>query len=131
MTCETKAFTVVTGNSITILAYIDGVDQDAIVQADIASAAYVLTRVDDGEELSEGTTIASGSLTVSNVVFNTLQTTYGWPTRLGAGYNFRHTLSGVNFATQNSKYYYTLTLTDQAGLPNVVRVPLVTDNPVG
>lgn len=131
MSCELDAFVVVTGNSFTILAYLTGVDQTAIVQSDLSAAAYVLTQLEQGEGVSDGTVVASGSLTISAVIFNTLQTDYGWPTRLGAGYNFRHTISGANIATQNTAYDYKLTLTDTASLPNVYRARIVTDNPVG
>ncbi len=131
MSCELDAFVIVTGNSFTILAYVTGVDQTAIVQSGLSAASYVLTRLEQGEGLSEGTVVASGSLTVSSVIFNTLQTDYGWPTRLGAGYNFRQTISGANIGTQNTAYDYTLTLTDTASLPNVYRAKILTDNPVG
>ena len=64
-----------------LMARVAGVDGDDIVQGDLASIAYAITGAD-------GTSVGTGSLTVSEVVFDTLQTDARWSVD-STGYNFR------------------------------------------
>jgi hypothetical protein len=67
-----------------LMAKLTGNDAALITQATIDSISY---KVFDSADLS--TIITSGSLTVSTVVFNTLQLDARW-TADTLGYNFRH-----------------------------------------
>lgn len=131
MTCKTPCHVIKRGNTVVILAYITGVDQTAIVRADVSSIAYVLTKLATGQGVAAGEEVDSGALLKTDVIFDTLQTDYGWPLSKGPGYNLRVVISGALLIEPNTKYYDEITVTDTASLPNVFGVELVTDNPVG
>lgn len=63
------------------------VDGDEMVQADVDTIEYAVYNDDTRE-----TVLALTSLTVANVVFNTLQTDERWTVDTD-GYNFRHDVS--------------------------------------
>lgn len=77
----------------TLLARVVGEDGQPIVQADIASAKYIVYLLDDQD--ADARTAVTGhddvSLTVSEVIFDSLQTGGLW-TVDETGYNFRHGL---------------------------------------
>lgn len=110
-TTNIPATVILQGNTLVFLARIVGVAQTVVTQASVASAAYTLKTLD-------GTAIASGTLTVSAVVFDTPLTTYGWDVDT-TGYNFRHILTGSNFSG-GDECEYKLTLVDSSGYPLVV-----------
>lgn len=73
-----------------------------VKQADITSITY--TVIDSG-----GATPNSGTLTVADVIFDTLQTDSRW-TEDATGYNFRHTVPAAGFdaaGTFQIKYIFT------------------------
>lgn len=83
--------------------------ETAVVQADVSTITY--------QVWLEGTLVNSGSLTVSDVVYNTLQTGSIW-TQDTTGFNFKHKLSDTNFVSGNKTYtvihHVTLTGGDKA-----------------
>ena len=81
----------------TFLARILGDDGAAIVQADFGSISYAVFEED------ATAAVVSGSLTVSDVVFDTYQTDARW-TVDSTGYNFRHTVAASVFSTGNAAY---------------------------
>lgn len=94
--------------SATLMARIVGIDAAAITQATISSIAY---RIADRHTKA---TIDSDTLTVSSVVFDTLQTDARW-TADATGYNFRWTLSAAQLPTGNRSVSVDLTLTTTGG----------------
>lgn len=82
--------------------------ETAVVQADLDTITY--------QVWLEGTLVSSGSLTVSAVVYDTLQTGSIW-TKDAIGYNFKHRLAD-SFTDGNKTYlvihHVTLTGGDKA-----------------
>lgn len=72
-----------------LMARVYGADNTVIVQADVTSIAYSIRSLHD-----LATVVDSGSLTVSSVIFDTLQTDARW-TEDSTGYNFRTTISAA------------------------------------
>lgn len=70
----------------------DGDESEPVVQADVDEIIYSVRDLDDPDPVT-GVPRESvgGSLTVANVIFDTLQTGDIWDTD-GIGYNFLHTL---------------------------------------
>lgn len=81
-----------------------------IQQSDVTSIAYRVMDADDSTA-----TASTGSLTVSSVIFNTLQTTAldsRWPSNApAAGYNFGGTIPGSAFSSSSTRYFVTVTAT--------------------
>lgn len=77
-----------------------------IVQSDLSSITYKILNTETGEEED------SGTLTVSDVVYNSLQTDSRWEAD-DTGYNFKHDLSHSAFPDPNVIYVveYVFTLT--------------------
>ena len=79
--------------SATLLARVVGSDGQPIVQADVTSAKYTVYLLDDqdADDRTPVTGHADVSLTVADVIFDSLQTDALW-TVDEVGYNFRHVL---------------------------------------
>lgn len=71
-----------------------------VTQSVISSISYSVFDLDGS---SPGTAVDSGSLTVANVIFDTLQTDGRW-TADDTGYNFRHTIGASTLAEGNRRY---------------------------
>lgn len=71
---------------------------DYLVQSDVTSATWTVYDLDDAKAV-EGT----GSLTVSSVIFDTLQTDDIW-TEDTTGYNFKSTISGTYLPDAGHNY---------------------------
>lgn len=99
-----------------MLARVVGSDADNVAQADISSIAC---KVFD----AAGTQIINPSITVSSVIYDTLQTGDEW-TVDATGYNFRHALPTTAFPTGGAIYTveYVFTATDGSVFPVVYRV---------
>lgn len=92
-----------------LMARILGVDGEYITQAGISTITYAVHRTDTGAEV-----IASTSLTVANVVFDTLQTDSRWHAD-STGYNFRMDAPAASFPTGNVTYHVEVTFTPATG----------------
>jgi hypothetical protein len=77
------------GASPTLLAYVEDAAAIAILQAGCSSIAYAIYNTGT----TPPTSVATGSLTVSAVIFNALQTGYGWP--YATGFNFKWKVLGT------------------------------------
>jgi hypothetical protein len=117
--------TVFKNGSATLLARVVGHDGEAIVRADIASARYSIYLLDDDD--ADSRTAVTGhsdvSLTVADVLFDTLQTGPLW-TVDAAGYNFCHQVnvsSHPAFAIAGRRYLVEYRLAPHAGQVIVVR----------
>jgi len=117
--------TVFKNGSATLLARVVGAAGAAVTQTDIASAKYSIYLLDDDDPDSQ-TPVAghSGvSLTVSAVIFDTLQTDALW-TKDTIGYNFMHVLevaAHAAFAVAGRTYRIVYELTPAAGQVILVR----------
>jgi hypothetical protein len=82
----------------------------AFTQSDITSITYTVSLIDDSDKdtLTAVTNHTAVSLTVSAVIFNTMQTPSLWTQNVDAtGYNFRHTIpisTNPAFTTAGRRY---------------------------
>jgi len=89
-----------------VLIYFDRHDGTAAKQADISTITYKVI------DTSTGTAVPGhdgASLTVSAVIFDTLQTHPRWT--FSSGFNFKHTLLYTAFPTGDTIYNYEVTVT--------------------
>ena len=82
-----RTATIFEDSGVTLMARVNIEDATAAQQADITSISVVVTDLSD-----ESVALASTSLTVANVVFDTLQTDARWGADT-TGYNFRYTVA--------------------------------------
>lgn len=102
MSCDIGIASVFVGSSVTLLDRITGVDAANITQASVGTITYTIRE--------NGSEVASESLTVSDVVFDSLSTGNGW-TEDTTGWNFKWVVSGDNFASEGT-YYIEIAITD-------------------
>ena len=97
---------------------------DEIVQADVSTITYTVSDATNNNAAVSGHSAAS--LTVSSVVFDTLQTGNGW-SEDGTGYNFRHVVGPTALPTGGNQYIYeaVVTLTSGNKFPIVVHIEAV------
>ena len=114
--------------SATLLARVIGSDGAAIVRADVASAQYTVYLLDDQDPDSR--TAITGhtnvSLTLADVIFNSLQTDAPW-TVDSTGYNFRHVLdvsANQAFTVAGRRVLVEFELTPDSGQVILVRFRL-------
>lgn len=79
------------------LARVEGFTGAYILQSEVSTIAYRVIDEADGSE------VVSGTQTVANVVFDTLQTDGRW-NRDAIGYNFRAQLAGTAFPDNGRRY---------------------------
>lgn len=84
----------------TCIARILGNAGTAITQASLTAISYKIFDIDSS---TPTTAITSSTLTISSVVFDTLQTGARW-TVDSTGYNFLNTFAASNFATPDHRY---------------------------
>ena len=103
------------------MARVLGADGDAIQQADVSSIAY---SVYNKADLTTAT--ATGTLVVSTVIYDTLQTDSRW-TEDSTGYNFGWNVPASTFATGGVTYRIEVKITPASGeAMHIVRdVPVV------
>ena len=111
--------TAMKNGSVTLLARIVGAAGANIIRADIGSIRYSVYLLDDQD--ADARTPVTGhtdaSLTVADVVFDSLQTDVLW-TADSLGYNFRHVLdvsSDAAFAIAGRRYLVEYRLTPAVG----------------
>jgi hypothetical protein len=86
---------------------LDTPDETALVQSDFSAIAWKLFNYNDR------TKVASGTLTISSVVFNTLQ---DWPAKPNeTGYNFKAEFSGTYFTQATQRYRMEILFTLSGG----------------
>ena len=117
--------TALKNGSATLLARVVGGDGTAILPADVASAKYSVYLLDDQDPDSRTavTGHTSVSLTVADVIFNSLQTDALW-TIDGTGYNFRHVMdvsTNPAFAIAGRRFLVEYELTPASGQVILVR----------
>ena len=96
-------------SGISLMARITGTDAANIAQSDVSSIAY---SVFDSNDYS--TAVSTGALTVSNVVFNSLQTDARWTTD-STGYNFRWDMPASILTVGDRVYRVEITITPSSG----------------
>lgn len=82
MNARIYQFRVMEDGSVRLMARMVGLDSQALLQADVSAIAYSFWKTAD-----ETTEVGNGTLTVADVIFDTLQTE-SW-TLDTTGYNFR------------------------------------------
>ena len=105
-----------------------GEDATAINQATISTATYSVFLLDDDDPDSRTVVVGhdGASLTVSAIIFNTLQTDARW-TVDSTGYNFRHTIdvsSNDAFTIAGRNYLAEYRLVPASGQVIIVRFRL-------
>ena len=120
--------TVEKGGTVTCLARVVGEDAVAITQTTISTATYSVFLLDDDDPDSRTVVVGhdGASLTVSAIIFNTLQTDARW-TVDSTGYNFRHTIdvsSNDAFTIAGRNYLVEYRLVPASGQVIIVRFRL-------
>lgn len=92
-----------------LMARVVGNNGASITQAGISTITYAVYDLHAGTEI-----VASTSLTVSAVVFDTLQTDARW-TEDTTGYNFRHDIAANVFTTGDLTYRVEYKFTPSSG----------------
>lgn len=117
--------TAMKNGTVTLMARIVGVDAVNIIRADIASIQYSIYLLDDRD--ADARTSVAGhtdvSLTVADVVFDSLQTDALWTVDT-TGYNFRHVpdvSTDAAFAIAGRRYLVEYRLTPVVGQVILVR----------
>lgn len=120
--------TVFKAGSAVLLARIVGSDAEAIVQADVSTIRYSILKLN--ERAPDSTEAVDGHddvlLTVSDVLFDTLQTDDLWSADV-VGYNFRHELDVATneaFPTAGVSYQVRYVVTPASGQKIVFRFQL-------
>ena len=111
----THELTVFEDSGFSLMARVTGNDAENIQQADISSISYYVEDLDDDDA-----TPATGTLTVADVVFDTLQTDARWDED-ATGYNFRWDVPASLVATGNHRYVFEIKFTPASGEPFHVR----------
>lgn len=113
---------VLEGSPAVFMAQVRGQSAALITQASITSISYRVWNLTTGDEVnvdpegssSSGSQTTNDPLTVSAVVFDTLQTDAGW-TKDQYGYNFRHTMPAAAFPDGNVRYKVEYKFTPTSG----------------
>ena len=86
-----------------IVQQINTADGTQLLQADVtgSTVSFTVYYLDGG---APTTSVATGTVTVSSSVFDTLQTDGYWDGLDDTGYNFRHTMPAANLANGAGRY---------------------------
>lgn len=102
------AVTIYEDSGAYLMARVLGGDGSAVAQADISSIAYSVYDMDDTSSP------ATGTLTVANVVYDSLQTDSRW-TEDTTGYNFGWSAPASLFPSGSKVYLVEIALTPASG----------------
>jgi hypothetical protein len=105
---DVRAVTHWEDTDLVVMSRVKNVDGDNVTQASISSITCKIYNRLTGE------LVGTESLTVSSVVFNTLQTDDPWDED-STGYNFRYTVSGSYFPDNDVTYRVEVTATPTSG----------------
>lgn len=105
------------GVAFTTLARVVGNAAAAITQASLSSISY---KIFNESSDTPDTAVETGTLTVSSVVFDTLQTDARW-TKDTTGYNFRNVVAGTNITGDGRRYLVEYLFTPTSGAAFVVQ----------
>lgn len=108
MNCTPVTACCLEGSTVANMARVEA-DGSLITQATVSSITWKSFDLCDRD-----TTVGSGTLTVTDVVFDSLQTDDRW-TEDSTGYNFRHDVPGTNQADGDTIYRYEYKVTMTAG----------------
>lgn len=97
-----------------LMARIKGGDGANITQASISSIAYSVFSLSTTNGVTTGTETTTGTLTVSDVVFDTLQTDARWG-KDSTGYNFRWDVPASVLANGDTTYRIEIKFTPTSG----------------
>ena len=121
MTVSSKTFVAWEGTTPTLMTRVVADDDGlVIVQADVASIAKIVNLASDGSVV-----VASAALTVSAVVYDTLQTDARWKLDT-TGYNFAHQLAVTDLPTGAVTYVVQYQFTGSAGGVSIVEFKIQT-----
>ncbi len=93
-------FTVLEDSDFSLMFRVYGADAAAITRASLTSITYTVWDLDATDPTSS---VDSGTLTVADVVFDTLQSDDRWTTD-DVGYNFRHDVADTVCSTGGHTY---------------------------
>ena len=108
MSCDYEIGVVNEDSTFSIMARVHA-DGANVTQSDVGSISYAIYYADDLEEHT-----ASSSLTVSAVIFDTLQTDDRWTTD-NTGYNFRHDVGHTVLTDPTRRYRFEYKFTLSGG----------------
>jgi hypothetical protein len=108
-----KYVKVIEDSAFSLMARVVGSNGVLITQADITSIAYSVVKI------SDGTVIGTGSLTVADVVFDTLQTDKRW-SEDSTGYNVLITPNPTLIPEGGVTYAFEVVFTPVVGYPFIV-----------
>jgi hypothetical protein len=110
----------------TVLARILGHDGAAVQTADITSIAWSIAERSDPD-----TVVASGTLVVSDTIYNTLQTSDSRWTEDATGFNFADAQASTTVPDGNKTYHLRYTFTPASGSTYIFPIVLHTRNLLG
>ena len=108
----------VEGNSLAVMAWVVGMDNMPITQSSIPGTGGITREILD---MTNQTVIATNTLDVLDVIYNTPQTGKGWPAIYTTGFNWRNVVSGSNWdgLTEDIEVQIKYTFEDIDGNPIV------------
>lgn len=119
-----KQVTIFEDSGVVLMAYLLGQDDGtAIKQADVSTITYEVWDITS----TPSRTTSETSLTVSSVIFDTLQTDARWKEG-GVGYNFGWTAPATLFPDGSKTYRVEIKFTPPAGQPYHVAYDVITEN---
>lgn len=98
-------------SGVSLMGRIRGHDGENIVQADLSSIAYSVFDVTNPASVTAGGT---GTLTIADVVYDTLQTDSRW-TKDSVGFNFLWPVAATHFASGGKTYRFEVAFTPASG----------------